>query len=337
MWTYVQEMEPQSTPHPSSSRAAAPRPLHLDVAACTDPGLARRDNQDSFLVVEPDPAWAVLAVCDGMGGAAGGGVASRTAVNVLREVVTAGGPPSTRDSLGRRLLHGVEEASRQVFAAARASRSLKGMGTTATACALAGDALYIAQVGDSRAYLLRDGCLTQLTRDQTLATLMMEQGQLAPEDVATFPMAHVILQAVGTAERVEVDLTRVQVTGGDVILLCSDGLHGPLAHETLRAVLADEPSAAAACARLVALANEAGGPDNITCIVARIAGDPRPGPSIPPVPEKARLDDDSTIETKPIAETATGADLSKADAREMAVVHAIARLAGLIRRKRARS
>src|SRR6185295_13836915 len=115
----------------------------------------------------------------------------------------------TPDAVGRRLSASVEEASRRVLAEARAHRACAGMGTTATACALAGDALFVAQVGDSRAYLLRGGELTRLTRDQTLAQMLLERGQLAPEEVDTFELGHVILQAVGTHERVEVDLRRV--------------------------------------------------------------------------------------------------------------------------------
>src|SRR6185312_11064961 len=130
-----------------------------------------------------------------------GDVASRLAVEVLREVMTRGEAPATRDALGRRLLHGVEEAGRRIFAEARADRHLVGMGTTATACALIGDTLYLAQVGDSRAYVFRNGSLTRVTRDQTLAMLLVEQGQLAPEELESFPHGHVILQAVGTADR----------------------------------------------------------------------------------------------------------------------------------------
>jgi protein phosphatase len=293
-------MEPRLTPeNPLSSpfRAPASRPaLHIEVAACTDAGLSRADNQDSYLVIEPSSAdpWALFAVCDGMGGAAGGDVASRTAVEALREVMKAGGAPATGDALGRRLLRGVDEASRRIFAVARRRPQLKGMGTTATACALAGDWLYLAQVGDSRAYLLREGRLTKLTRDQTLATLLVEQGQLAPEDVETFPLGHVILQAVGTTERVQVDLTRVRVARGDVLLVCSDGLHGPVPHATLRATLEGEPSAEAAAQALVRLALAAGGPDNVTCIVAKVGGRALAPPAGLPAPEKARLDEDTT-------------------------------------------
>lgn len=330
-------MEPSSTPHPHVSAPAGPRAaVHLDVAARSDPGLERQGNEDSFLVVAP-PGWTVLAVCDGMGGANAGEVASATAVDVLREVVTTGGAPATRGALGRRLLHGVEEAGRRVFAASRRTRALSGMGTTATACALVGDALYVAQVGDSRAYLFRDGHLSQLTRDQTLATLMQERGQLAPEDVAAFPYGHVILQAVGTSEHLEVDLTRVRVARGDVILVCSDGLYGPLQHEALRAVLARDLTPAAACEALIDLANEAGGPDNITAIVAHVTGDALEEPSGPPSPEKARLDEDETVQMTrmPAGDEPTAHDLPIATATD-AEEGVLARLAAIFRRRRER-
>ena len=176
------------------------------------------------------------------------------------------------------------------------------MGTTATACALAGDALYLAQVGDSRAYLLRDGCLTQLTRDQTLARLMLERGQITPEELPNFPYGHVILQALGTAERVEVDLTRVRVARGDVLLVCSDGLHGLVPDDTLRAALAAEPSATAACEALVGLALEAGGHDNITCHRGPRRRRRAPGAVRPAgARESAELDEDTTEQVAAVA------------------------------------
>jgi protein phosphatase len=327
---HLRAMEPTATSQPRAS-------VHLDVAARTDVGLEREGNEDRFLVIEPSgsgsasqPGWAVLAICDGMGGGPGGEVASSTAVEVLREVMSAGGAPATRDALGRRLLYGVEEAARRVHAASRANRALQGMGTTATACALAGDALYLAQVGDSRAYLLREGCLTQLTRDQTLARLMLERGQITPEELPTFPFNNVILQAVGTSERVEVDLTRVRVARGDVLLVCSDGLHGSVPDDTLRAALAAEPSPTAACESLVSLALRAGGHDNITCIVARVGGDALPAPSGPPAPEQARLDEDDTVQITPIAAAVEEEEVPPPTLEE----GVIARLAAIFRRRR---
>ena len=281
------------------------KPVQLDIAVRTDPGRERTGNEDSFLVAASNGAgvslpsggtvevagsgWVALAVCDGMGGAAAGEVASRLAVETLSGTLLAGGAAASRDDLGRRLVAGVEEASRAIHAAAQADRARHGMGTTATVCALRGDVLFIAQVGDSRAYLLREGRLTQLTRDQTLATLLIERGQLRPEDLDSFDLGHVILQAVGTAPSVEVDLVELQVARGDVLLVCSDGLSGPVRDEAIRAVLAEASSPGEAVEALVARANEAGGPDNVTCIVARLGGDGLAPPAHDAAPAKACL------------------------------------------------
>ena len=334
------------TPLPAFRPAgAAPRgrprlDLDVEVAACTDRGLERPDNQDSYLVIEPGPAdpRAVLAVCDGMGGAAGGGVASRTAVEVVREVMTEGEPPATGDALARRLRHAVEEAARRIFALAGRRSELSGMGTTATACALSGDMLYLAQVGDSRAYVYREGRLTKVTRDQTLAQLLMERGQLAPEDVDDFPHGHVILQAVGTAERVDVDLTQVRVARGDVLLVCSDGLYGSASHDALRATLEREPSPEAAAEALVRLALTAGGPDNVTCIVARVSGRALAPAAGPPAPEKARLEPEPDPPTEALAQGVTADDPAGREAsvldEETRGMGIIARLAAVFRRRR---
>jgi len=289
-------MAPSPTPLPPTPLpVAGTRPVddraRIEIAARTDRGRERSGNEDSHLVVAP-PGWAALAVCDGMGGAAGGEVASRITVETIHDVMLEGGAPSTCDALGARLRRSVEEASRRVHAAARARPSLAGMGTTATACALRDDALFVAQVGDSRAYLLRDGRLTQLTRDQTLAAELVERGELAPEDVETFPLGHVILQAVGTAERVEVDLRRVRVCDGDVLLVCSDGLHGVVGIDAMRDALLCAPTLDAGCEALVALANDAGGPDNITAVVARVTGEALAPAAGLPAPERVALDDD---------------------------------------------
>ena len=288
-------MEPTRAPTyppPSSKRATRdteppPTPaLRLDVAAGTDRGRERRGNEDSFLVASvgasvrrlaeadqmyvPASGFAALAVCDGMGGAAAGEVASQTAVEVIRDALSAGGAAHDREVFGRRVAASVEEASRRIHAVAAANPALAGMGTTATVCALRGDELYIAQVGDSRAYLLRGGHFAQLTRDQTLAALLLAQGQITPEEVESFQLGHIILQAVGTSDHLEVELTQVRVQADDVLLICSDGLYGPVPDTVLRDVLVLEASPRAAVEVLVALANEAGGPDNITAIVARI-------------------------------------------------------------------
>ncbi len=276
---------------PSSRRPTSPSPspsLSLEIASLSDPGLEREKNEDNLLVtafgassralpgatrLTLNPSgWALLAVCDGMGGANAGEVASQMAVDLLEETMLREGAAEHPASLGPRLIRSLEEASRRIHHKATERASLAGMGTTATACVLAGTTLHIAQIADSRAYLLRRGRLTQLTRDQTLATLMLESGQLAPEEVHTFAFSHVILQAIGTTDRIEVDLRQITVAAGDLLLLCSDGLHGPVTDAQIQQTLEREPTPAAACEALIALAHEAGAPDNISCIVARIEG-----------------------------------------------------------------
>jgi protein phosphatase len=163
-------------------------------------------------------------------------------------------------------------ASQRILLEARRNRALEGMGTTATVAAVRGTELVLGQVGDSRAYLLRNGKLTQLTRDQNLATLLVERGQLTPEAARHFENSNIILQALGTQETVDVDLTAVQLSTGDVLLLCSDGLWGPVDDDDIARVLRAAPDCGAATAALIALAIEKGAPDNVTCIVARFEG-----------------------------------------------------------------
>jgi protein phosphatase len=235
-------------------------------------------------------------------------VASLKAVEAIFESMSALGPTADPRELGQRLVGGLQHAAREVFGSARTTRSLAGMGTTATVAALVDDRLLVGQVGDSRAYLLREGTLVQLTRDQSLAVLLMERGQLTAEEAEKFEHGHVILQAVGTSEDVDVDLRWIALADGDVLMLCSDGLTGPVGHGRIREVLASVTEPNAACAALVRSALEGGGPDNITCIVARVEGasgartlpiraqqgvpdpDPEPPPAAAPAPPPRVLD-----------------------------------------------
>jgi protein phosphatase len=144
------------------------------------------------------------------------------------------------------------------------------MGTTATVAVLADDRVVLGQVGDSRAYLFRDGTLTQLTRDQSLAQMLIEQGRLQPHEVKEFVGSNIILQAVGTSDELDVDVREVRLAAGDVLVLCSDGLSGPVEPAAITRVLAQAPDPAAACDELIREALSAGGPDNVTCIVAKV-------------------------------------------------------------------
>ena len=265
------------------------RGLHVRYAGRTAVGLVREHNEDNFVIAnltsgEVSEREAVLtdivgaggllfAVCDGMGGAAAGEVASQMAVDVLLEAMRRGGAPAERDALARRLVSAVEEAGRRIFDAAQKERSRRGMGTTATAAVLIDKVLFLAEVGDSRAYLLRAGQLKQLTKDQSLVNQLIEAGHLTEAEAEAFEHSNIILQALGTSETVQVDLTFVELRRGDRLMLCSDGLSGLVHGDTLRDTLAGIDDPAECTAALVRFAEAGGGHDNITVVVIDFDGD----------------------------------------------------------------
>jgi protein phosphatase len=153
------------------------------------------------------------------------------------------------------------------------------MGTTSTIATLIDDRLFLAQVGDSRAYLLRDGELTQVTRDQSLVNQLIEAGQLTEEEAETFEHNNIILQALGTSEVVQVDLTYVDLRADDTLMICSDGLSGMVRGEDIRGTLVEQEDPIEACTKLIAAANEAGGHDNVTVVVVKFGGAGLPAPS----------------------------------------------------------
>lgn len=271
--------------------------IHVELFGRTDVGQIREHNEDNFLIAdltrqsrEPfdssrrvvlGPRGHVLGVCDGMGGAAAGEVASQLAVDTIFEQMSSAEQPlRNHDDLARRLVRAVETAGARIFHEAKVDRARRGMGTTSTVAALLDDHLFLAQVGDSRAYLLRGDRLVQVTRDQSLVNQLIEAGQLTEEEAESFEHNNIILQALGTSETVDVDLTYVELRRGDVLMLCSDGLSGMVRFEEIREVLRTS-APYQACKRLTDMANQAGGHDNITVVVAVFDG---PG-LLPPSPE----------------------------------------------------
>ena len=261
------------------SPLSTPLPFRVEVASASHVGRVRDGNEDRVIVCElasgvalgagtdattsAAPGDWLAAVCDGMGGEAGGEVASRMAVEaILGSMLVMQG--ATGDVLTTAVRSAIEHASSVVFAEARRNPALARMGTTATVAALGDSEIVVGQVGDSRAYLFRRGALLQLTRDQTLAALLAERAE-SPVAIGN----NVILQAVGARPSVEVALTRVPIASGDVLILCSDGLFGPVDDAAIAQTLVEKRTPRDACAALVALANARGGPDNISCIVAR--------------------------------------------------------------------
>jgi protein phosphatase len=324
------------------------------LAARTDKGNERGDNQDSFLAlhVRGDGAarleaaeetqvsiqgddGVLLAVCDGMGGAAGGAVASALAVDTLEAEARDHWPRSSPDgeALPRHVASAVATASQRILDEARRDSSLAGMGTTATVAALEGKRLVLGQVGDSRAYLFRAGKLTQLTRDQNLAAVLVERGQLTPEEARRFEHNNIILQALGTQEAIDVDLRWIGLREGDVVLLCSDGLWGPVDDEAIAVALLSAPDCAAASAALIALAIENGAPDNVTCVVARLEGNALPRPDGEPVvAEKVTFappQEPSADDTQPVAPVDPDAANAERPRRSLGLTVTVTALAAL--------
>ena len=296
--------------------------VRVKLFARTDVGQVREHNEDNFLVADMSrrsrglleanrataigPQGCVFAVCDGMGGAAAGEIASQLAVDIIFErlVDGLGERPIKRDDLARRLVRAVEAAGLRIFHEAKADRSRRGMGTTVTAAALVDDVLFFAQVGDSRGYILRGDTLVQVTRDQSLVNQLIEAGQLTEEEAETFEHNNIILQALGTSDTVQVDLTYTELRKGDILLLCSDGLSGMVRFEEIRELLKSSVEPLDICKSLTERANQAGGHDNITVIVVQFDGNTLKSLDAETEPLKYRkyaLGDESFSDTVPLA------------------------------------
>lgn len=242
----------------------------------TDIGRRRTSNEDAFLL---DDELGLYVVADGMGGHAAGEVASREAVDTVMGMVRRGyatverfesegaSEESTR-AVQRLLESAVQAATYMVFAIAENDPEQKGMGTTVSALLLTASHAVLAQVGDSRIYLLREGNVYQLTEDHTLVAWQVKQGIISEAEAALSPHKNVITRAVGSRDYVQVDTQTIEIGEGDRFLLCSDGLHGYLNDEEIAPIL--ELGAQAAVARLIDLANSRGGRDNITAVVVEI-------------------------------------------------------------------
>ena len=242
-------------------------------AAVTDRGRVRDSNEDSLLELAED---GLFAVADGMGGHAAGEVASRLAVETLEERLSgADGLPSAE-----RVTGAVREANRSILRDADENPGRSGMGTTLTALALeAGGRWRIGHVGDSRAYLYRDGELRQLTTDHSWVGKRVAAGELTREEARRHPMSSVLERALGTSRDVEVDVEEGRADAGDLFLLCSDGLSDMLPHDELETLVAGEGapeppdgSPDDLADRLVGAANRAGGRDNVTVVLVRMSG-----------------------------------------------------------------
>jgi serine/threonine protein phosphatase PrpC len=263
--------------------------VHLSIAGRSDVGPVRKTNEDAFVVAdlsrgEPDGGtrWkgelevgargALLAVSDGMGGAQQGELASALVVSSLARALSA--QPHGQTSL-EKITGAVEDAHRAVWEEA-CQRGIK-MGATLTAAYVRAyeqsAAVYVAEVGDSRAYLLRAGRLTQLTKDQSYVQMLIDSGAVDAEQAQSLPFRNVILQAMGHQPKVAVALGRLDLRALDCLVLCSDGLTAELSNEEIRVTVLSSPDLAVAAERLVDLANARGGRDNTTVLLIGVSGD----------------------------------------------------------------
>jgi serine/threonine protein phosphatase PrpC len=233
------------------------------VAAVTDPGRTRRHNEDSYVIEPP-----LFAIADGMGGAQAGEVASRLATAALKEgQADAGGEQRIADL--------IQEANRRVYDRSSNDPNTSGMGTTITVALVEDDHVAFGHVGDSRAYLIRDASMEQLTEDHSLVNELLKTGKLSREEAETHPQRSVITRALGTDPDVDVDTFSVRAENGDLFLLCSDGLTDMVSEESILDVVErHREDIEGALRALVKEANRGGGQDNITVVAFEIADGP---------------------------------------------------------------
>ncbi|WP_262413899.1 Stp1/IreP family PP2C-type Ser/Thr phosphatase [Actinacidiphila acidipaludis] len=235
--------------------------LSLRFAAGSHKGMIREGNEDSGYA-----GPRLLAIADGMGGQAAGEVASSEVISTIVSLDDDIPGSDILTSLGT----AVQRANDQLLHMVQEDPQLEGMGTTLTALLWTGQRLGLVHVGDSRAYLLRDGVLTQITQDHTWVQRLVDEGRITEEEATTHPQRSLLMRALGSGERVEPDLSIREVRVGDRYLICSDGLSGVVSHQTLEDTLAGYQAPHETVQELIQLALRGGGPDNITCIVADV-------------------------------------------------------------------
>ena len=282
-----------STPlPPDHSRHSQRGTVLVNVFGKTDVGRTRDHNEDSFVVadlstgnatLQPEvrqhvagPRGSLFMVADGMGGAAAGEIASAMATEVVLEEMQrmwVEGVDRSPAAFARALKHAAKAANTKINSYAVGHPEFRGMGTTATIAGLLGDTIYVAQIGDSRGYIIRDSVGIQITKDQSLMQKLVEAGELTEEEAEHSERRNIILQALGPEASIKVDLTHQPLRKGDTLVLCSDGLSTQINRDRITEIVNGEKDLTVACKKLIDAANANGGPDNITVIVARFDGE----------------------------------------------------------------
>ena len=268
----------------------------VTVRARTDLGKTRDHNEDAFLVADltarstditaggthpVGERGTLFLVADGMGGAAAGELASSMAADLIfRHLIELWNEETdlSADRFAQHLKSAVERANERIHLYSKEHPDVRGMGTTVTVAGVLHGSLYLAQVGDSRGYLVRGGVATQLTKDQSLMQRLVDAGELTEEEAELSERRNIILQALGPDARIRVDLTWQDLRRGDTLVICSDGLSGQVKREEIGQLVRELPDLDALCSRLITMANERGGPDNITVVAVRFEGDGLPAP-----------------------------------------------------------
>ncbi len=253
------------------------RAVRIRYASRTDVGMVRAHNEDYFALIEDER---LFIVADGMGGHASGDIASKMSADIIGEFYRITRDPdaawpfpydNTLSYAENRMVSSIRLANAKINHAAAKHRSQRGMGTTIVTFSLNGDRAYVAHVGDSRCYLIRRGRIQGLTRDHSLLEDYKDaRPDLTDEEIRDFPHKNVITRALGMRDSVEVDLCEIEIEDGDRYMLCSDGLCGMINDDTIAHIIQDSPDLDRAVERLITAANEEGGVDNISAVLARI-------------------------------------------------------------------
>jgi serine/threonine protein phosphatase PrpC len=239
--------------------------LHIECGVRSDPGKIRASNEDSFIA---NTKHTIFLVADGMGGHAAGEIASQIAASTVEEILSDSESGFTVEQL---LQFAVQKANTSVYETQRVKPECKGMGSTLTVLLFRDTQYHIAQVGDSRAYLLRNQTLNQLTQDHSLVWPLYKSAIISKEEISRHPQKNLITRSIGTQPQVEADLQKGDALAGDVYLLCSDGLTDVLSDkEILRLLTGENRDPQELSDLLVNAANDGGGPDNITAVVVRL-------------------------------------------------------------------
>jgi protein phosphatase len=253
--------------------------LAVEVAGKTDVGCVRTNNEDNFGF---DSRYGIFVVCDGMGGQAAGEVASKMGVDILLDYFRNHPPNAAEQSLNgqngsagaQSLANAIQLANKTIFQAGQQHNGRNGMGSTIVAALVRGNSLAIANVGDSRIYLVRQGAIQQLTQDHSLVMEQVRQGYITLEQAQQSQMQNIILRALGPEEVVDADIEDLVALPGDVLIMASDGLTRYVSDEDILKIVQSRQGLQQACSELVKRAREGGGDDNITCLLVRIVDRP---------------------------------------------------------------